>query len=94
MDIATAIATLNRLLTSKEPAQFNSSWIRRHAPRCYRFIQLNFRREYGGIDWDRLTCALERRFQGFGSLRGSAPLCAIESLSKDSEKVFQQPVKI
>ena len=63
MDIATAIATLNRLLTSKEPAQFNSSWIRRHAPRCYRFIQVNFRREYGGIDWDRLTCALERRFQ-------------------------------
>ena len=63
MDIATAIATLNRLLTSKEPAQFNSSWIRRHAPRCYRFIQVNFRREYDGIDWDRLTCALERRFQ-------------------------------
>src|SRR5688572_10039103 len=63
MDIATAIATLNRLLTSKEPAQFNSSWIRRHAPRCYRFIRVNFRREYGGIDWDRLTCALERRFQ-------------------------------
>ena len=63
MDIATAIATMNRLLTSKEPAQFNSSWIRRHAPPCYRFIQVNFRREYGGIDWDRLTCALERRFQ-------------------------------
>ena len=27
MDIATTIATLNRLLTSKEPVQFNSSWI-------------------------------------------------------------------
>ena len=63
MDIANAIASLNGLLTSKEPAQFNSSWIRRHAPRCYRFIRANFRREYGGIDWDRLTCALERRFQ-------------------------------
>ena len=63
MNVATVIATLNRLLASKEPAQFNSSWIRRHAPGCYRFIRTNFRREYGGIDWDRLTFALERRFQ-------------------------------
>ena len=63
MDFATAITTLNGLLTTQQPASFNSSWIRRHAPRCYRFIQVNFRREYGGVDWDRLTYALERRFQ-------------------------------
>src|ERR1044071_720396 len=63
MDIATAIVTLNRLLTSTAPAQFNSSWIRRHAPRCYRAIRANFRREYGGVDWDGFTCALERKFQ-------------------------------
>jgi len=63
MDFATAITILNNLLMTKQPAEFNSSWIRRHAPRCYRFIQENVRREYGGIDWDRLTYALERRFQ-------------------------------
>jgi hypothetical protein len=41
----------------------NSSWIVKHAPRCYRFIRQNLRREFGGIDWDRLTYALDRKFQ-------------------------------
>lgn len=63
MDFETVVATLNRLLGKNQPAEFNSSWIRRTAPRCYRFIQKNVRREYGGIDWDRLTYALDRRFQ-------------------------------
>ncbi len=63
MDFETAVATLNCVLERKQPAEFHSSWIRRNAPRCYRFIQKNVRREYGGIDWDRLTYALERRFQ-------------------------------
>jgi len=63
MDFATAVAMLNNLLGRKQPATFDSAWIRRNAPRCYRFIQQNVRREYGGIDWDRLTCALDRRFQ-------------------------------
>lgn len=63
MDFATAITTLNALLASRQPTEFNSSWIRTHAPRCYRFFQRNVRREFGGIDWDRVTVALERRFQ-------------------------------
>jgi hypothetical protein len=63
MDFATVVATLNRLLAREHPAGFNSSWIRRNAPHCYRFIQENLRREYGGVDWDRLTYALDRRFQ-------------------------------
>jgi hypothetical protein len=63
MDFETTVATLNSLLGRKQPAEFDSSWIRRNAPRCYRFIQENVRREYGGIDWDRLTYALDRRFQ-------------------------------
>jgi hypothetical protein len=63
MDFATVVATLNKVLGRKLPAGFNSSWIRRNAPHCHRFIQRNLRREYGGIDWDRLTQALERRFQ-------------------------------
>ena len=63
MDFETAVVTLNSVLGRKQPAEFHSSWIRTNAPRCYRFIQENVRREYGGIDWDRLTSALERRFQ-------------------------------
>ena len=63
MDFAIAITTLNALLTSRQPAEFNSSWIRAHAPRCYRFFQRNVRREYGGIDWDSVTVALDRKFQ-------------------------------
>jgi hypothetical protein len=63
MDFATAIATLNALLISLQPTEFNSSWIRAHAPRCYRFFQRNVRREYGGIDWDSVTVALDRKFQ-------------------------------
>ena len=63
VDFTTAITTLNALLASLEPTEFNSSWIRTHASRCYRFFQKNVRREYGGIDWDRVTAALERKFQ-------------------------------
>jgi hypothetical protein len=63
MDFPTVVTNLNSLLTSKQPAGFDSSWVRRHAPDCYRFIQKNVRREYGGIDWDSVTYALDRRFQ-------------------------------
>jgi hypothetical protein len=63
VDFTTAITTLNALLTSLRPTEFNSSWIRTHAPRCYRFFQRNVRREYGGIDWDTVTVALDRKFQ-------------------------------
>jgi hypothetical protein len=45
------------------PNTFNSSWIRRYAPHIYRFFQKNVRREIGGIDWDRITRALDRKFQ-------------------------------
>ncbi len=41
----------------------NSSWIRRYLPHIYRFFQKNIRRESGGIDWDRITRALDRKFQ-------------------------------
>ncbi|HVO91568.1 MAG TPA: hypothetical protein VMT22_01955 [Terriglobales bacterium] len=63
MNLAIVIATLNQLLAQKNPGKFNSSWIRSHAPRCYRFIQLHVRREWGGIDWDRITGELDRQFQ-------------------------------
>jgi hypothetical protein len=63
MDFRSVVTTLNHLLVIKQPDVFNSSWIVKHAPRCYRFIRQNLRREFGGIDWDRLTYALDRKFQ-------------------------------
>jgi hypothetical protein len=63
MNFSTVVTTINRLLAEKQPTEFNSSWVRRHSPRCYRFIQKHVRREYGGIDWDSITHELDRRFQ-------------------------------
>ena len=63
MDFSSVVETLNKLLAQTQPDVINSSWIRKRAPRCYRFIQQNLRREFGGIDWDRLTSALEWKYQ-------------------------------
>jgi len=63
MDFDYAVKTINRLLIEKRPDTFISSWIRKHAPHVYRFIQKNVRAEIGGIDGDRVTRALDRRFQ-------------------------------
>ena len=63
MDFNSVVETLNQLLARIQPDVINSSWIRKHAPQCYRFIRQNLRREFGGIDWDRLTYALDWKFQ-------------------------------
>lgn len=63
MDFDYAVKTINKLLTEKRPVTFNSTWIQINAPKIYQFIQKNVRAEIGGIDWDRVTRALERRFQ-------------------------------
>jgi hypothetical protein len=63
MDFDSAIKTINKLIIKKQPHTFNSSWIREHAPHIYRFIQKNIRREISGIDWDRITRALDIKFR-------------------------------
>lgn len=63
MDFDACIQILNALLTEKKPEAFNSSWILKHAPQCYRFFHKNVRAEIGGIDWDRVTYAIEWKFQ-------------------------------
>ena len=63
MDFNSVVETLNQLLARIQPDVINSSWIRKHAPQCYRFIRQNLRREFGGIDRDRLTYALDWKFQ-------------------------------
>lgn len=62
MDFDSAVKTINKLLLEKRPVSFNSSWIQKHASDVYQYIQKNVRAETGGIDWDRLTRALDRRF--------------------------------
>jgi hypothetical protein len=63
MDFDSAVKTINKLLMKNQPNTFNSSWIRGHVPYSYRFFQKNVRREIGGIDWDRITRALDRKIQ-------------------------------
>ena len=63
MDLDCAVRIINKILKQKRPETFNSSWIRKHSPRVYRFIQRNVRADIGGIDWDRVTRAIDRRFQ-------------------------------
>jgi hypothetical protein len=63
MDFSSVVGAIDTLLGKYQPLIFNSSWIKKHAPKCYCFIRKNVREEFGGIDWDRLTCALDRKFQ-------------------------------
>lgn len=71
MNFESVTEMLNKLLAEKKPLTFDRAWIREHAPRAYRFIQREIRHENGGIDWDRITRALNTRFQKnwIGSLR-------------------------
>ncbi len=54
---------LNRLLLQNSPETFNSTWILKRAPGCYSFIRKHIRSEVGSIDWDKITYALEPKYQ-------------------------------
>jgi hypothetical protein len=62
MDFESAVKIMNNLLKEKRPVTFNSSWVQKYAPSIYRFIQKSIRTENGGIDWDRITRALDPEF--------------------------------
>jgi hypothetical protein len=63
MDFNRMVQTINELMSKEGPETFNSSWILRRAPRCYRYILKNVRTDFGPVDWDRVTSALEWKFQ-------------------------------
>ena len=77
MNFVSAIKAINKLLRTIQPHTFGSSWIRKHAPHVYRYIQKNIRAEIGGIAWDRITRALDRKLQSRWqvSRRGRRPEC-------------------
>lgn len=62
MDFDDAVKIINKLLIEHRPDTFNSSWIQKYSPHVYCFIRQNVRSEVGGIDWDRVTRSLDRRF--------------------------------
>jgi hypothetical protein len=57
------VAMLNKLLVRNSPQTFNSTWILKRAPGCYSVIRKHIRTEVGGIDWDKITYALEPKYQ-------------------------------
>ena len=63
MEFGQVINRLNALLQDENPASFNSSWILRHSSEIYRFILKNIRTEIGDINWDKVICSLDKRFQ-------------------------------
>jgi len=63
VNFRSAIKTLKLVLEKENPPKFSSSWILKFAPHAYRYIQKNVRTETNHIDWDRVTHALDRRFQ-------------------------------
>jgi len=77
MDFPSAVQTINDLLRRIQPDTFCSSWIRNHAPQVYRFILINVRTEFGGVDWDAVTRALDRKMQRrwHASRRGRPAKC-------------------
>lgn len=63
MDFEIIADRLNALVSEKQPQSINSSWILKHAPECYRYIQNNIRTECDTIDWDRVTSGLDWEYQ-------------------------------
>jgi len=63
MDLAEAIKILNCALRRRQPAKFTATWTYCHAPKAYRYIRKNVRTELGDIDWDSVTCKLDKQFQ-------------------------------
>lgn len=62
MDFRGCIKILGRTLKEKNPPEFSSAWIMQNAPSAYRFIYKNVRSEIG-LDWDKVTINLNRRYQ-------------------------------
>lgn len=64
MDFELAVKTLNKTLRKENPDKFSSPWILKFAPKVYHYARKNVRTETDHIDWDQITCGLDRKFQG------------------------------
>lgn len=75
MDFDAMIQIINELLSKEHPESFSSFWILKRSPRCYRFICKNVRTDFSAVDWDRVTRALEWKFQRRWTPRRTARSC-------------------
>jgi hypothetical protein len=95
MNFDQAIDILNKSLSDNNPATFNSSWVLKNAPECYRYIQKNVRTDAGRIDWDKVTAALEWKFQRrWTPLRRSNNKMPYEDLSEVNAIFDKYPGKV
>jgi hypothetical protein len=62
MDFEECIKMIEQKLKEKDPKEFGSTWIEQNVPAAYRYICKNVRSEIG-LDWDRVTMALSRKYQ-------------------------------
>lgn len=63
MNFGTSIQNLNEILKEKKPVKFDTLWIKTNAANIYQYICENIRNENNDVDWDRITCYLDRKFQ-------------------------------
>ncbi len=63
MNFRLAIKILKKELKDKQPKTFSSTWLIKETPSVYRYVWKNIKNENGDIDWDRVTCKLDRKFQ-------------------------------
>jgi len=90
MDFDEMIQAINELLSTEQPGAFNSSWISQRSPRCYRFIWKYVRTDFGDIDWDRVTRALEWKFQRRWTLRRRIRSCVPYRNSSEVKAVLKK----
>ena len=83
MNFRQCIRLLNQKLHEKNPSEFSSSWILKHASAAYRFISKNVRNDVGDIDWDKVTVALPRRYQKQWT-----------RFRRKSKKVYENPAEL
>lgn len=63
MNFKRAIKMLSDKLEYIQPEKFSSSWVYTYTPSAYRFFRVYVRTLTGDIDWDSVTCELNRTFQ-------------------------------
>ncbi len=63
MEFKVIIKIINKKLEEENPKIINPSWIFKHTPSAYIFVQKNIRTENNDIDWDRVTSSLSRSYQ-------------------------------
>ena len=63
MNLGSIVKNLNDILKERKPIKFDKFWIKTNVENVYQYICENVRTENNEVDWDRITCCLDRQFQ-------------------------------